>query len=220
MKYVIIVGTGGFAREILWLLQEINQAQSQGGRIDPPYRILGFISEESDQQWGTDHGGLPIMGDDAWAFENLERNVCFIPGVGTPIMRRKIAEKYLEAGFRSLTLVHPSVHMADDVTLGQGSILCAGAVLTTNIKMGAFSIVNLNATVGHDCSIGDYSTIHPGVNVSGQVTLGKEVELGTGSALIQGVTVGDGAVIGAGAVVTKDLEGAKTYVGVPARVLE
>ncbi len=217
MKYVIIVGTGGFARELLWLIQDINQAQSHGGRTDPSYRVLGFIAEDNKEQWASDLGGLPIMGDDDWAFEHLERNVCFVPGVGSPGLRRKIAEKYLEAGFRSLTLVHPSVHMADDVVLGQGAVLCAGSILTTNIQVGAYVIVNLNATVGHDCTIGDYTTIHPGVNVSGQVFLGEEVELGTGAALIQGVSVGDQAVIGAGAVVTKDLEGEKTYVGVPAR---
>lgn len=220
MKYVIIVGTGGFARELLWLVQEINQAQDTGGRTDPSYRVLGFIASNADEQWSIDLGGLPVLGDDDWAFENLERNVCFVPGVGDPALRRKIAEKYLEAGFRPLTLVHPSVIMADDVVLGQGAMLCAGAVLTTNIQVGAFTSINLNATVGHDCVIGDYSTIHPGANVSGDVDLGDEVEVGTGSALIQGVTVGNKAVIGAGAVVTKDLEGEMTYVGIPAQPVD
>lgn len=220
MKYVIIVGTGGFAREILWLLQEINEAHDTGGRTEPIYRVIGFVGESGDGEGGGDLGGFPIVGDDNWAFENLERNVCFVPGVGDPTLRKKIAERYLEAGFRAITLVHPSVNMAADVVLGQGTILCAGAVLTTNIQVGAFTLVNLNATVGHDCSIGAYSTIHPGVNVSGDVRLGEEVELGTGSALIQGVNVGDRAVIGAGAVVTKDLEGDKTYIGIPARAIE
>ncbi len=217
MKYVIIVGTGGFAREILWLLQEINLAQSTGGRTDPSYRVLGFVSAESGEELESNLGGLPVVGDDDWVFENLERTVFFVPAVGDPGTRRKIAEKYMAAGFRGLTLVHPSVQMADDVLLGQGAIICAGAVLTTNIKVGTFTCVNLNATVGHDCTIGSFSTIHPGVNVSGGVHLGEEVELGTGSALLQGVSVGDRAVVGAGAVVTKDLVGDMTYVGIPAQ---
>jgi len=220
MKYVIIVGTGGFAREVLWLLQEINRSHEVGGRLDPTYRVLGFVAEAGEEQFAKDIGGLPVLGDDAWAFEHLERNVCFVPAVGDPAMRRIIAEKYVEAEFRPVTLVHPSVNMADDVRLGRGSLLCAGAVLTTHIELGAFSIVNLNATVGHDCSFGDYCTLHPGVNVSGGVSLGNGVELGTGATLIQGVNVEDDVVVGAGAVVTKDLPGGKTYIGVPARPLD
>ncbi len=217
MKYVVIVGMGGFAREILWLLQEINSEQATDEPGNSGYQVLGFVSESSEEELKRDLGGFKVVGDDKWVFENLERTVLFVPAIGDPEKRRKIAEKYLQAGFRALTLVHPSVNMADDVMLGQGVILFAGAILTTNIKVGDFVTVNLNATVGHDCSIGSYSTIHPGVNVSGSVTLGEEVELGTGSALLQGVTIGDRAVVGAGAVVTKDLVGDMTYVGIPAQ---
>lgn len=220
MKYVIIVGTGGFASEVLWLVQEINRSHKMGGRVESSYRVLGFIAEEGEEQFAKDMGGLPVLGDDAWAFEQLERNVYFVPAVGDPGLRKKVAEKYMEAKFRPIALVHPSVNMADDVRLGRGSLLCAGAVLTTHIHLGDFAIVNLNATVGHNCTFGDYCTVHPGVNVSGDVTLGNEVELGTGSTLIQGVSLEDHTVVGAGAVVTKDLAGGKTYIGVPARPLE
>lgn len=217
MKYLIFLGTGGFARELLWLAREINRETELGGRQDPPFRILGFVGDESGNP--DELGGLPVLGNDAWVFENLERNVHFVPAVGDAALRRTLAEKYLAEGFRPATLIHPSVKMADDVRLGQGCILCAGAILTTNISLGDFCSVNLNATVGHDVRVGDFCTIHPGANISGNVQLASHVEIGTGAVVLPGLSVGEGAVVGAACVVTKSLEGEKTYVGNPARQL-
>jgi len=214
MKYLIFLGTGGFARELLWLAREINREAESVGRNEPVYRILGFVGEEENGP--KELGGLPVLGNDAWVFEHLERNVHFVAAVGNPALRKKIAGRYLEEGFRPATLIHPSVPMAEDVQLGQGCVICAGAVLTTNIRLGAFTTVNLNATVGHDVVVGGYSTIHPGANISGAVQLGEGVEVGTGAIVLPGLEIGDAAVIGAGAVVTKALEGGKTYVGNPA----
>lgn len=215
MKYLMFIGTGGFARELLWLAREVNRSQDSVGRPEPVYRILGFVSENKDD--AQELGGLPVLGDDAWVFEHLERNVHFVVAVGDPDQRKKIAERYLEAGFRPATLIHPSVSMAEDVRLGRGCVLCAGAVLTTNIQLGDFVSVNLNATVGHDTELGAYSTVHPGVNISGGVQIGESSELGSGSVVLPGRKIGAKAVLGAGSVVTRDLEGGRTYIGVPAR---
>ena len=217
MKYLILLGTGGFARELLWLAREINQAMQARGRQEPYYRILGFIGKEEEA--ATEWSGMPLLGDDAWAIENLERNVLFAPAVGNPHLRQQLSEKYLQAGFRPATLVHPSVHMSEEVRLGQGCVLAAGAVLTTNIELGDFVTVNLNATVGHDSILEDFVTVHPGANVSGNVKLETRVEVGTGVSIIPGCTVGADAVLGAGTVVTTDLAGGRTYVGTPAKAL-
>lgn len=215
MKYLMFIGTGGFARELLWLAREVNRSHDAVGRNEPVYRILGFVSESKEEP--KELGGMPILGDDAWVFENLERNVHFVVAVGDPKLRQEIAKRYLDAGFRPATLIHPSVNMAEDVRLGRGCVLCAGAVLTTNIQLGEFVSVNLNATVGHDALIGAYTTVNPGVNISGGVVIGDSCELGSGAVVLPGRKIGDGVSLGAGAVVTKDLEGARTYIGVPAR---
>ncbi len=96
-------------------------------------------------------------------------------------------------------------------------IICPGAQTTVNVTFGSCVIVNLNATIGHDCVIGDFATISPGANISGNVTLGKRCYIGTGAAIIEGVTICDDVVIGAGAVVVKDITEPGTYVGVPAK---
>jgi acetyltransferase-like isoleucine patch superfamily enzyme len=105
--------------------------------------------------------------------------------------------------------------------IGEGAVICAGTVLTTNIKLGRHVQINLDCTIGHDVVLGDYTTLAPGVHVSGWVHFGKRVYVGTGAVFINGtekapLTVGDDTVIGAGAVVTKSIEDGLTVVGTPA----
>lgn len=177
MKKLVIVGSGGFAREVLWLIEEINQSTEPP---DAPYQVLGFISNDA----GSYVQGLPVLGDDSWAVAHLDRNVRCVIAVGDPVLRAKLAQLYQLHGLHPLRLVHPSVIMSDAVQLGEGVIVCAGAVLTVNIQLGDFSIVNLNATVGHDCRLGNCVTLHPGVHLSGGVQVGEMTVLGTGSVVL------------------------------------
>jgi len=99
-------------------------------------------------------------------------------------------------------------------------LICPGAQYTVNVQFGLCVIVNLNATIGHDCVIGDFVTISPGANISGNVTLGKRCYIGTGAAIIEGVTICDDVVIGAGCVVVRDISEPGTYVGCPAKKIK
>ncbi len=212
MKKLVIVGGGGFAREILWLIEDINRA-AQGQEV--PYHVVGVISRDGDGHLK----GLPILGDDDWAFANLDKSVRFVLAVGDSEARAGIALAYLQNGLHPLRLVHPSVVMSDEVQMGAGVIVCAGAVLTVDIQIGDFCVVNLNATIGHDCRLGDFVTLHPGVHLSGGVQVGDMSVIGTGAVVLPGLSIGDHTVVGAGAVVTTSLEGGATYGGIPAKVL-
>jgi UDP-3-O-[3-hydroxymyristoyl] glucosamine N-acyltransferase len=99
-------------------------------------------------------------------------------------------------------------------------IICPGAQTTVNITWGKCVIINLNATIGHDCVIGDFVTISPGANISGNVTIGKRCYIGTGAAIIEGVTICDDVTIGAGGVVVKDITEPGTYVGCPVKKIK
>lgn len=103
------------------------------------------------------------------------------------------------------------------INRADGLIVCPGAQVTTNVKFGRHVHVNLNATIGHDCVIGDYVTISPGANISGNVTIGKRCYIGTGAVIIEKITLCDDVVLGAGAVVVKDITEPGTYVGCPAK---
>lgn len=142
-------------------------------------------------------------------------------GLGNPEARRKVVEGLQSLGVMNFpNLVHPRAWLGANVKLGGGVVICAGALLTTDITLGEHSHVNIGATVGHDAVVGAFSTLSPGVHLSGRVQLGEGVEVGTGACVNPGLSLGAGAVIGAAAAVVRDVPAGCTAVGVPARVIK
>jgi sugar O-acyltransferase (sialic acid O-acetyltransferase NeuD family) len=210
MTPLIIVGAGGFGREVLDIVEAVNA-------VGPMFGLLGFVDDDDNIDLELlSRRGAAFLGA-VNALEGIDAS--YVIGIGSPSTRRSIDVKIGAWGRTPVSIAHPTSTVASEVILGPGAILAAGARLTTNIQIGRHFHANLNATVGHDCSIGDYVTLNPGAHISGSVTLGHGVMIGTGAAVIQGCTVGDWAVIGAGAVVVRDVEPRVTAVGVPARSL-
>lgn len=203
-KDMVIVGTGGFAKEVKWLIDRINC-------ITPQWNTLGFIDRKS---------GDGIIGDDGFLLNyNLELNV--VIAIGNPDIRKNLVESLGKNDkLKFPNLIDPSVLLSGKVQFGIGNIICAGTVLTVDIQIGNFSIINLDCTIGHDALIGDYVTINPGVNVSGGVKIGSLANIGTGTQIIQEKEIGCGAVIGAGAVVTHSVPRLCAAVGVPAKPIK
>ena len=123
-------------------------------------------------------------------------------------------------GGRFAKAFHPTAVASRYVEYGEGSIVTAAVILTNRIRVGRHVILNLDATVGHDCVLEDFVTIAPGVHISGNVHIGEGTDVGTGTVVIPGVRIGRWSVVGAGAVVTKDLPDNCTAVGVPAKVVK
>lgn len=208
-----ILGAGGFAREVLDVVEAINAVAPQA------FHVEGFVSERA-ADWGQVLNGVPVVGDWAWFDAARRRDVQVVCGIGNPAVRKRVIGRSAQLGLRYATLVHPRATLTRWVKLGEGSIVTAGVVLTNNIEVGVHVHLNLNVTVGHDAVLGDFCTVAPGVNVSGNVTVGEGCDLGTGAAIIQKLTIGAWSVVGAGAVVNKDLPANCTAVGVPAKVIK
>ena len=110
--------------------------------------------------------------------------------------------------------------LSDRVQIGASTIICAGTIITVDIRIGDHVIINLDCTLGHDDIIRDYVTIYPSVNVSGNVEVGECSKFGTGMQIIQGKNIGTESIIGAGAVVIRDIPDRCTAVGSPAKVIK
>jgi sugar O-acyltransferase (sialic acid O-acetyltransferase NeuD family) len=134
--------------------------------------------------------------------------------IADPNQRRRIAEA-MPKETKWATLIHPSVHILDPstVTIMQGSIICAGTIITTNVVIGEHSQLNLLTTIGHDCRLGDYFTTAPAANISGNVTTGKNVYIGANASVRQKVNIVGNTTIGMGAIVLNDIKDAGTYKG-------
>lgn len=209
LKELYIIGAGGFGREVAWLVERINEYK-------PTWNLKGFIDDNKELREKT-VGSYPVVGKikDLLTINTETWVVC---AVGSAKMRKEIIQSLDSNPFlRYATLIDPSVICSNRIVIGDGSIICAGTILTVDITIGKHVIINLDCTLGHDAIVSDFSTIYPGVNVSGGVSLGKCVELGTGSRIIQGLNINDNVIIGAGAVVVRNIQEEGTYVGVPVR---
>jgi sugar O-acyltransferase (sialic acid O-acetyltransferase NeuD family) len=213
MRDLVVIGAGGFGRETLDVVDAINRAAPE-----PVWSVLGVL-------------------DDAPSDSNLERLACrevaylgtvgdflvrsaaedYVVGVGSPRARRVLADKCDAAGLRAVTLVHPAATMGFDVYLGEGSVICAGARLTTNIRLGRHVHLNPNVTVGHDTTLGDFVSMNPGSSVSGDCVLESGVLVGVGAVVLNQLRIGRASTIGGSACVVKDVPAEVIVKGVPAR---
>jgi len=132
-----------------------------------------------------------------------------------------MAQEAATAGFMNYaTLIDPGVRFHHNhIAIGTGTVICAGTILTTDIRLGNHVQINLDCTVGHDTEMEDYVTLAPGVHISGRVKICRGAYIGTGASVIPGVTIGAKATIGAGAVVVRDVPAGETHVGIPAKVI-
>jgi sugar O-acyltransferase (sialic acid O-acetyltransferase NeuD family) len=217
---LVIVGAGGFGREVHGVVDALNAA---GTTLD----LVGYVddlgtSDELLARLGTSRlGGIGVLcGDDHLADPGdgtIGRDVGYVIAIGAGDVRRRIDERLTVAGRRPLTLVHPMATVGGDNRIAEGCILTAGARVTTNITLGRHTQLHVNCTIGHDSVLDDFVSVYPGATVSGNVHLAEGVTIGTGANVLPGVRIGAGAFVGAGAVVTTDIEPGVTVVGAPAR---
>ncbi len=212
MKDIAIFGVGGFGREVLALIKDINKVQSI-------WNIVGFFDDGYEK--GVMVNGYPTLGKTE-ELNKWETPISLAVSIGSPIVKKKILDRITNPLVIYPTLIHPSVWMGDKeyVKIGKGCIICAGVMLTTNVEIKDYVILNLQCTVGHDTMIKDYAAFMPSVNISGEVTIGEGVYVGTGAKIINQLEIGDYVIVGAGAVVAKSLPANCTAVGVPAKPIK
>lgn len=206
MKDIIIIGAGGFGREVAWLIEDINKKSLQ-------WNILGFVDDNESVQ-GKHFGGYPVIGALDYLFDK-EINV--VIAIANPTIRQKIFYNLKNTKNRFPTLVHPSVIYSGTVTFGQGVVVSAGSILTVDIIIDDFVLIDRLNNIGHDTRIESFSTLLPSTTVSGNVNIEYGVLIGTGTTIIQELTIGKNTTIGAGAVVIKNIPNDCTAVGVPAK---
>jgi sugar O-acyltransferase (sialic acid O-acetyltransferase NeuD family) len=141
----------------------------------------------------------------------------FSVGIGSPRVRALIASKFEAAGATAATLIHPSATFGFGVTIGAGTVICAGVRMTTNISIGRHAHLNLNVTVGHDTRLGDFVSVNPLASISGDCVLESGVLVGAAGVILNGLTVGADSTVGGSACVVKHVPPGVTVKGVPAR---
>lgn len=207
---MLVVGSGGHARVVIDIL-----------RLRGEYEVLGCLDRFRDLNAEID--GLRVLGneDDLPALSQALDLAAVMVAVGDNHTRAGLVSRIqaLCPTLRFATAVHPAASVAPTACLGEGSVVCAGAVVCAHAQVGAHAIVNTRASLDHDSELGPFSSLAPGVVVSGRCQIGAESAVGAGAVLIHQVTVGAHTVVGAGALVMRPIPDRVVAYGHPARVV-
>lgn len=206
-KDLIIIGFSGFGKELYWLASRLG------------ITVRGFL-DDSPVAANQKYFDAPVL--DCVDYWQEYADCEFVIAIGNPRIRKKVHDKMCALGQPAFaTLVDPAaIVMHEHVSIGPGSVVCAGTICTVDVSIGAHVIINLNCTIGHETQIGDFATIAPMAAVSGNVRIGHMVEVGTGAAIRQGLTINDGAMVGMGSVLTKNIAERTMFFGNPAKMIK
>lgn len=207
LKRLLIVGAGGFGRELLqWALEHPDHGRR--------WAIGGFLDDN-----------LSALGNHSCKFGVVDRISTYQPGpddifllaVGYPKVKKRCVSVLESRGAEFISLIHPQAKLGSNVSLGKGCIVCPFSVLSTHIQVGDYCAFYYHSAIGHDVTIGSWSQISAFADLTGGVTAGESLFMGTHASVLPGVTVGNEVTVGAGSVVFKDVPGGKTMFGNPAR---
>jgi len=209
MYKIIIVGAGGFAREVYsWA----NDAFSKEN-----YKIKGFLSYNQKDLDGFNVKVGVLGNDDNY---KIDKNDLFIIAIGNIDIKKRAVKKLKKRGAKFISLIHPTSLINPTATIGEGVVICPYCLISDNVQVDDFVMMNTYASCGHDVKVGKYSILSPYVALNGFVKLENEVFVGTHATVIAYKKVGFKSKIGANSVVIKDVLANRTVIGVPGKAIQ
>lgn len=195
-KKIILVGGGGHCKVVI-------DAINKSGK----FSIEGII--DNKLKVGEKVIGISVIGGDNKLSElykgGITKAFIAVGSVGDCSVRKVIYEKLNDIGFNLVVIVHPQAIVAQDVTIGAGTLVAAGAVINPAATIGRNVIINTRASIDHDCEIGDFVHIAPGVTLSGTVKIGEDTHVGTGTSVIQDISIGKRCMVKVDTTVKRDV---------------
>lgn len=211
MRPLVIVGTGVFARETAAVVAAINAAQ-------PTWDLIGFLDDD-ERSHGEYRSGHRVLGETAWlgAHEEVAAVIC----AGAPVRdgrRAQLIQRLRLGDDRLATIVHPSAEIRG-CRIGAGSVIGAGAILTTDVRIGRHVAVLPTSVLSCATAVGERSVIGAGSRLLAGVSIGDDVYIGAGCTIRQQMSVGDGSVVSMGSVVVRSVPAHQIWSGHPAQHL-
>lgn len=207
---VVVIGGSGFGRECLDVLEALIAA---GEAIE----ILGVVDDapSASNLERLRARGVPHLGGiETWLSSRAAEDR-YVLGIGHPRLRRELVARLDAAGAQPHAAIHPSALVGSSFTAAEGAVICGGASIGTNVRLGRHVHINPNATIGHDARLGEFVSVNPAGIISGEVEIGDGTLVGAGATVLQMLTVGPDCVLGAGTVLTKAAPAGVVVVGVP-----
>lgn len=208
---MLIVGAKGFAKEVLEVLHQNNETDN-----------LVFYDDVNDDAPEDLYGQFKILKNtnEAEAYFKAVDNR-FTIGIGNPILRKKIFEKFLALGGVFSSTISPKANIGSfDIRIGNGCNILANSIFSNSVIIGKGCIVYYNSIITHDCIIGNFVEISPSVTLLGRCFIGSFSQIGSNATILPDVKIGKNVIVGAGSVVTKDIPDNCVVVGIPAKIIK
>lgn len=212
MKNIVIIGSGGHAKVVADILLKRKEI------LKEELNIIGFLDDNFQSLEYGEIFNIPILGSLELIEEFKNKDYEYIIAIGNNFIRKEIAEKYSNLIY--YTAIHPRAVIGNTVTIEEGTVVMANAVVNSYSKIGKHCILNTSCVVEHDNRIEEYVHISPSVTLCGGVVVKEKSWIGAGSNIKQGIIVGKNVIVGAGTVVIRDIENSVTTVGNPARIVK
>ena len=208
MKELIIIGTGGFARECYYLACHARGFANE-------FTVKGFL--EGDLPASEElYRKLPLAVVGNVADYPIKDSDVFVCAIANPQHRKKFCSAMEDKGAKFINLISNKTVIAQETAMGVGNIISFYTLISCNVSIGNHVIVNTSSGIGHDSKLGDYTTLSAYCDITGNVSVGAMTMWGSGSRVLPGSIIEDGAFIGAGSVVLKRVKKGKTVFGIPA----
>ena len=204
MKDIVIVGAGGFGREVLQYLKDIHGEDPVKGFLDD---VLTEVEPASLGQSIIGKISDYVPAEDEY----------FVLAIGNPVLRFKLARELSDRGAQFISVIHPQAYIASSATLGNGCIVAPFATIGANAILGDHVVLTFYSSVAHDAVVGDATALSPHSVSNGGTRLGIAAFLGTAAIVNPTRSVGDFAKVAAGSVVYRDVPPKSLASGNPAR---
>lgn len=210
MKDIIILGAGGLAQEIMWLIEEINDYKHE-----KEWKILGYLDSHPSVKDLTllDYKVLGAF-EDAYKYPDA----FFVVAFGDARMRESVVAIASNFNVKWANLISPTVRLHKSNVIGKGVVIGRHADLTVDCTLGDHTMLNIHVVLGHKVVLGDFSIISPNATINGGAKIGKACSIGA-NAFIRDVTLGDYVTVGASSCVVKSIDSDCVVAGVPAKII-
>lgn len=212
MKKIAIIGAGGFGREVVCLINAINEKNEE-------WDFIGFFDDVKNIGYENEYGKVLGRIKD---LNSYPESLAVVVAIAKPSAIEVIVKSITSPNIYFPNLIAPNAIFFDknNISLGRGNIISFGCSISCNVHIGNFNILNCCILVGHDTRIGDYNAIMPSTNISGNVTMGERNFLGVSSVILEKLTIGNDTTIGANSLIFRNTKDKNTYIGNPASIVK
>lgn len=207
---MLIIGAKGFAKEVLEVLQQL--------KYEEKIYFYDDVSNDLPESLYSKYKILRSLDEVKEIYENQKFD--FTLGVGKPLNRKKLYNKFIQVSGAIQDTISPYAHIGEYNKIETGVNIMTGSIITNDVIIGKGCLININATIGHDCILDKFVELSPGVHISGHCKIGQYSSIGTGAVVLPTVNIGTNVIVGAGSVINKDIDDNSVVVGVPGRVIK